>query len=92
MAFCLWSTCSAQVPGDEDDRCTVDSSNPPVYPDTVKNLMDSYNYVSLLPGNGTGYPLNGGAVWNDQSVDGNDAIGTAYPTYVSACAAAALGW
>ena len=42
--------CSAQAPGDEDDVCTVDHVSPPVYPVTVRNLMDSYNYEQLLPG------------------------------------------
>ena len=66
--------CSAQAPGDEDNRCTVDHTSPQVYPDTVRNLMDSYNYEQLLPGNGTGNPVIQGAVWNDRSYDGNDEI------------------
>ena len=45
--------------------------------------MDSYSYVNLLPGNGTGFPLNNDAVWNDRSFDGNDATDTLNPTYVS---------
>ena len=75
--------CSAQAPGDEDDVCTVDHVSPPVYPDTVRNLMDSYNYEQLLPGNGTENPVVQGAVWNDRSYDGNDKINTGTPTYVS---------
>ena len=47
--------CSAQAPGDEDADCTG-AENAPTYPDTVKNLKDSYNYLQLLPGNGTGNP------------------------------------
>ena len=72
-----------QAPGDEDDRCTVDHPNPQVYPDTVRNLMDSYNYEQLLPGNGTGNPPIEGAVWNDRSYDGNDEINRNSPTFVS---------
>ena len=44
--------------------------------------MDSNNYENLLPGNGTGNsPV--AAVWNDMSFDGNDAVDTGDPTYVS---------
>ena len=76
----LW----AQAPGDEDDRCTVNHSNPPQYPDNVTNLMDSYNYENLLPGNGTGNSPIATAVWNDFSFDGNDVTPeTLSPTYVS---------
>ena len=78
------SPCRAQAPGDEDDRCTVNHSNPPQYPDTVRNLMDSYNYENLLPGNGTGNSPIATAVWNDFSFDGNDVTPeTLSPTYVS---------
>jgi hypothetical protein len=74
--------CWAQAPGDEDDRCTVNHSNPPQYPDTVRNLMDSYNYENLLPGNGTGNSPIATAVWNDFSFDGNDVTPeTLSPTY-----------
>ena len=45
--------------------------------------MDSYHYVTLLPGNGTGNPPLEGAVWNDRSFDGNDAVDDDNPTYVS---------
>ena len=45
--------------------------------------MDSYNYVNLLPGNGTGFALEDDAVWNDRSYDGNDVIDISNPTYVS---------
>ena len=82
LLFFTLSPCSAQAPGDEDVRCTGDE-NAPTYPDTVRNLMDSYNYVQLLPGNGTGNPPIAGAVWNDRSVDGNDHNVTLSPTYVS---------
>ena len=80
--ICL-SLCWAQAPGDEVARCTTDHSNPPQYPDTVRNLMDSYNYENLLPGNGTGNPPIATAVWNDFSFDGNDENNTLSPTYVS---------
>ena len=38
--------CSAQAPGDEDADCTG-AENAPTYPDTVKNLKDSYNYICI---------------------------------------------
>ena len=44
--------------------------------------MDSNNYESLLPGNGTNSPV-ANAVWNDMSFDDNDAVDTDNPTYVS---------
>ena len=62
---------------------TTKHSNPQVYPDTVRNLMDSYNYVYLLPGNGTGNSPIATAVWNDFSFDDNDTTSTTTPTYVS---------
>ena len=76
------SLATAQAPGDEDDRCTVDHTSPQVYPDNVKTLMDSYNYEQLLPGNGTGNSLIVNAVWNDRSYDGNDVTNRSHPTYV----------
>ena len=82
LLFLTLSPCSAQAPGDEDERCT-DAEDAPTYPDTVRNLMDSYNYVQLLPGSGTGNPPIEGAVWTDRSVDDNNTIGTTSPTYVS---------
>ena len=77
--------CSAQAPGDGDSRCTG-VSDAPTYPDNEKTLMDSYHYLQLLPGNGSGDTPVAGAAWNDRSVDGNDEINTINPTYVSACA------
>ena len=79
----ILSPCSAQAPGDEDADCTG-AEDAPTYPDTVKNLMDSYNYLQLLPGNGTGNTPIQNAVWNDRSVDGNDVIDstTKVSTYV----------
>ena len=81
LLFHTLSPCSAQAPGDEDERCTS-AEDAPTYPDTVRNLMDSYNYMQLLPGSGTGSTPMEGAVWTDRSMDGNDAIGTTNPTYV----------
>ena len=78
LLFHTLSRCSAQAPGDEDGRC---SGGP--YPDTVRNLMDSYNYEQLLRGSGTGNPPVEGAVWTDRSVDGNDVDSTVTATYVS---------
>ena len=73
----LW----AQAPGDGDAQCST--SNPQEYPDTERNLMDSYNYENLLPGNGTGNSPIATAVWNDFSFDENDTTSTTSPTYVS---------
>ena len=69
-----------QAPGDGDERCT-DDADAPTYPDNEKTLMDSYHYLQLLPGNGSGNIIPG-AVWNDRSVDGNDEMNTINPTYV----------
>ena len=75
------SSCSAQAPGDGDSRC-INDPDAPVYPDNEKTLMDSYHYLQLLPGNGSGSIIPG-AVWNDRSVDGNDdGMNTINPTYV----------
>ena len=75
------SPCSAQAPGDGDVRCT-DYSDAPTIPNNEKTLMDSYHYLQLLPGNGSGEIMQG-AVWNDRSLDGNDdEINTINPTYV----------
>ena len=82
LFFLTLSPCSAQAPGDEAERCTG-AENAPTYPDIVRNLMDSYNYVQLLPGSGTGNPPILGAVWTDRSVDDNNTISTVSPTYVS---------
>ena len=71
----------AQAPGDEDERCTG-AEDAPTYLDTVGSLMDSYNYLQLLPGSGSGNPSIEGAVWTDRSVDGNDVNHTSTPTYV----------
>ena len=79
---CMCLFIAAQAPGDEDEQCTS-GEIAPTYPDTVRNLMDSYNYEQLLPGNGTGNPPIEGAVWTDRSVDGNDVNTTVTPTYVS---------
>ena len=65
-------------PGDQSDRCS-----PQEYPDNERTLMDSYNYVNLLPGNGTGFAVEDDAVWNDRSYDENDVIDISNPTYVS---------
>ena len=76
------SSSSAQAPGDGVLRCT-EGEDAPVYPDNEKTLMDSYHYLQLLPGNGSGRNPVAGAVWNDRSVDGNDITDTTNPTYVS---------
>ena len=50
----LLSVVSASTPGDEHSFCTDElqasaTTTPPVYPPNSRILMDSYNYVSLLP-------------------------------------------
>ena len=50
----LLSMASANTPGDEHSFCTDTVINdneitPPQYPSNVKILMDSYNYIDLLP-------------------------------------------
>ena len=78
----LATYCSAQAPGDGDRTC-IEHEDAPTYPDTEWTLMDSYHYLQLLPGNGTGRDPVAGAVWNDRSVDGNDDDdNTIHPTYV----------
>ena len=71
LLFPTLSPCSAQAPGDEDERCT-DAADALTYPDTVRNLMDSYNYEQLLRGSGTGNPPVEGAVWTTRSLGGNN--------------------
>ena len=62
-----------EAPGDEDKRCTT-AVIAPTYPDTVRNLMDSYNYLQLLG--------DSDAVWTERSVDGNDDFDILHPTSV----------
>ena len=81
LVVVLATYCSAQAPGDGDSRCINDPDAPT--PDNEKTLMDSYHYLQLLPGNGSGRDPIPGAVWNDRSVDGNDDDdNTINPTYV----------
>ena len=81
LIFLTLSPCSARTPRDGDEQC-ISSENAPTYPDNEKTLMDSYHYLQLLPGNGTGEIIPG-AVWNDRSLDGNDdEFNTVNPTYV----------
>ena len=71
--------CSAQAPGDENQSCT----NAHTYPESIKILMDSWNYEQLLPGH-SGQPI-AGAVWTDASCDNNDATPFSFliPPFVS---------
>ena len=78
------SQCSAQAPGDTHSRCLEEDNLPPQPRDNWRMLLDSNNYESLLPGNGTtGNSPVANAVWNDMSFDNNDAVDTDNPTYVS---------
>ena len=74
----LFSTISAQAPGDEDERCTANDTS---YDATVKTLMDSFNYVNLLSSGDNPAIMN--TVWNEFSFDGRDQINYPKPTYVS---------
>ena len=60
------SPCSvrAQAPGDEDDFC-LEISTAPAYAPSVKPLLDSWRYQTLLGSDG---------VWNTLDLD-NDDIG-----------------
>ena len=57
----------SQAPGDEDSFCTTLSSSiiPPFYPPNSVILMDSYNYLQLIP------VLNpNSGVWQQVDIDG----------------------
>ena len=71
----------SQAPRDEDEYCR-NREDAPTYNSSAKTLMDSYNYLQLLPGNGTGSTPIQNAVWNDRSVDEIDANTTVNPTFV----------
>ena len=66
---------SAQAPGDEDASC-LDLPTAPAYASSVKPLLDSWHYQTLLGPDG---------VWNTLDLD-NDNIGvsvrTAYESFV----------
>ena len=70
----LLSMASAVAPGDEHSFCTDTLINnneitPPQFPSNAKILMDSYNYIDLLPPNEF-------AVWMQVDNDNNNAGGT----------------
>ena len=73
---------SAQAPGDEASRCN-ETFYVHTYPDSVKILMDNWNYEQLLPGSGSGSNPIAGAVWRDVSCDSNDVTSIINPSYVS---------
>ena len=68
----LVSIISARAPGDGDLFCTNEllssGTIPPSYPPNSKILLDSYNYVNLLP------PQDG-AVWQEVDNDNNNEAG-----------------
>ena len=75
VVFCvaiLVSLTSAGTPGDEDSFCINElpssGTPPPIYPPNSKILLDSYNYVNLLP------PQDG-AVWQAVDNDLNNEAG-----------------
>ena len=57
----------SQAPGDDDNFCTTLSASilPPSYPPNSVILMDSYNYVNLIP---VLTPNSG--VWQQVDIDG----------------------
>ena len=70
----LLSVASAISPGDEHSFCTDTLINdneitPPQHPSNAKILMDSYNYIALLPPHEF-------AVWMQVDNDNNNAGGT----------------
>ena len=69
---CHFSTASASAPGDEDSFCVTVGQNPlitpPVHPPNARVLMDSFNYINLLP-------PHSGAVWQFVDNDTNNQAG-----------------
>ena len=69
----LLSVVTGRAPGDGNDFCTNTLPIPggvqaPVHPSNVKILMDSFNYLNLLP-------PHGGAVWQQLDLDTNNVDG-----------------
>ena len=63
-----WST--SQAPGDADTFCTVDLvSQHPVYPNNIRVLMDSADYLNLIRDN-----TNPDPVWQTVDEDGIDSL------------------
>ena len=63
----ILSQVKSQAPGDEDSFCTTLSASiiPPFYPPNSVILMDSYNYINLIP------VLNpNSGVWQQVDIDG----------------------
>ena len=73
IAICvMFPLTSDGAPGDEDSFCINEllssGTIPPIYPPNSKILLDSYNYVNLLP------PQDG-AVWQAVDNDNNNEAG-----------------
>ena len=66
----LLSVVTGRAPGDGNAFCTdtLARVQPPVHPLNTKILMDSFNYLNLLP-------PHGGAVWQQLDLDDNNEIG-----------------
>ena len=69
----LVSAVSASAPDDVESFCTnlsvaSPSTLPPVYPPNSRILMDSFNYINLLP-------PHAGAVWQRVDNDNNNDAG-----------------
>ena len=66
----------ARAPGDADTFCTNgENINVPAYSSNIKVLMDSFNYLNLLP------PLLG-SVWQHLDLDDNNAIGSSTEVWI----------
>ena len=69
----LVATVSTSAPGDEESFCTNDleasaMTPPPVYSPNSRILMDSYNYINLLP-------PHDNSVWQQVDNDDNNIAG-----------------
>ena len=63
----ILSQVKSQAPGDEDSFCTTLSASiiPPFYPPNSVILMDSYNYINLIP-----WLSPNSGVWQQVDIDG----------------------
>ena len=64
----LVSLVTARAPEDADPFCAREEFAPPMFPPNTRVLMDSFNYINLLP------PQDG-AVWQQVDNDGNNVVG-----------------
>ena len=78
----LLSVVTARAPGDGNAFCTDTLTGSvvqaPVHPFNVKILMDSFNYLNLLP-------PHDGAVWQQLNLDDNNVDGGGTEVIISTC-------